>query len=89
MGTIAARDCLRVLELTEQVLACTLLAAVQGLRLRIQRGELQQSALSEDIASMYQDISGYFANLEEDRPLENTLRQTVEYIQNQRWTLYE
>ena len=89
MGTIAARDCLRVLELTEQVLACTLLAAVQGLRLRIQRGELQQSALSADIASMYQDISGYFANLEEDRPLESTLRQTVEYIQNQRWTLYE
>ena len=32
MGTIAARDCLRILQLTEQVLAATLLASVQGVR---------------------------------------------------------
>src|SRR5690606_30847062 len=34
MGTIAARDCLRVLELTEQVAAAALLAVTQGLELR-------------------------------------------------------
>jgi len=34
MGTIAARDCLRVLELTEQVCAAMLIAARQGLALR-------------------------------------------------------
>lgn len=36
MGTIAARDCLRVLELVEQVAAGSLLAAAQGIRLRLQ-----------------------------------------------------
>lgn len=34
MGTIAARDCLRVLELSEQVLAALLLASAQGVVLR-------------------------------------------------------
>jgi len=34
MGTIAARDCLRVLELGEQVLAALLLAGAQGVALR-------------------------------------------------------
>ena len=34
MGTIAARDCLRVLELTEQVAAAMLIAARQGMALR-------------------------------------------------------
>jgi histidine ammonia-lyase len=36
MGTIAARDAIRVLELTEQVAAATLLAANQGVWLRAQ-----------------------------------------------------
>ena len=34
MGTIAARDCIRILELTEQVAAATLFAVVQGVELR-------------------------------------------------------
>ena len=34
MGTIAARDCIRILELTEQVAAAVLLAVVQGVELR-------------------------------------------------------
>src|SRR5690606_14635202 len=34
MGTIAARDCLRVLELTEQVVVAGLLSAAQALDLR-------------------------------------------------------
>ena len=34
MGTIAARDCLRVLELTEQVVAAVLIAGRQALALR-------------------------------------------------------
>ncbi len=37
MGTIAARDALRVLTLTEQVAAACLLAAVQGVELRLAR----------------------------------------------------
>ena len=89
MGTIAARDCMRVLELSEQVLACTLLAAVQGLRIRINNGEIEEQGLSDNIASMYRDVCGYFDNLTEDRPLEQTLRTTVDHIVQQRWSLYE
>lgn len=89
MGTIAARDCLRVLQLTEQVLACTLLAAVQGVRLRILNGEMDEASLSAPVANMYQDVSSYFALLDEDRPMEQELRETIRYIQQQRWSLYE
>lgn len=89
MGTIAARDCLRVLQLTEQVLAATLLASVQGVRLRIMAKELSPDSLTEDVREMVDDIASFFDLLEEDRPTDTLLRQTVEYIQTQRWCLYE
>ncbi|WP_088332645.1 aromatic amino acid ammonia-lyase [Lacimicrobium sp. SS2-24] len=89
MGTIAARDSLRVLQLTEQVLASTLLAAIQGLRIRMVSGELDHDSLPESVRDMYDDIAGYFDNLTEDRPLEAVLRYTVDAIQQQRWSLYE
>ena len=89
MGTIAARDTLRVLQLTEQVLASTLLAAVQGIRLRIQANEIVHDSLSADVMAMYDDITGFFDNLVEDRPLESVLRFTVDAIQQERWKLYE
>ncbi|MGB0935869.1 MAG: HAL/PAL/TAL family ammonia-lyase [Colwellia sp.] len=89
MGTIAARDCLRVLELTEQVLAATLLAAIQGVRIRILKREIAQEALTPAIANMLEDISSFFDLLEEDRPTDSLLRQTVLYIQEKRWTLYD
>jgi histidine ammonia-lyase len=89
MGTIAARDCLRILQLTEQVLAATLLAAVQGIRIRILNEELSYDSLTEDVRAMIDDISSFFELLEEDRPTDLILRQTIEYIQQERWTLYE
>ncbi|WP_440876495.1 HAL/PAL/TAL family ammonia-lyase [Thalassotalea sp. PLHSN55] len=89
MGTIAARDGLRVLQLTEQVLASTLLAAVQGVRIRLTNNEISLNSLSPSLVTMYQDIADYFEDLSEDRPLEAVLRQTVNYIQTQRWSLYE
>ena len=89
MGTIAARDCLRVLQLTEQVVASTLLASIQGLRLRIALGEVEFSSLTADVQTMFTDINDYFALLDEDRPLEEVLRFTVHAIQTKRWSLYE
>ena len=89
MGTIAARDALRVLELTEQVLASGLLAAVQGLRIRIAREELNHDSLSDELRGMYDDVVSYFDDLVEDRPLESVLRETMSYIQSKRWSLYE
>src|SRR6201999_4084734 len=45
MGTIAARDALRVLELSEQVAAVTLMGTVQALRLRERAGQLDDIAI--------------------------------------------
>lgn len=89
MGTIASRDALRVLQLTEQVLASTLLGAVQALRLRFAQGELDKSTLTSPVIAMYDDIVSFFEPLTQDRPLEALLRYTVEAIENKRWSLYE
>ncbi|WP_133470728.1 HAL/PAL/TAL family ammonia-lyase [Paraglaciecola marina] len=89
MGTIAARDCLRVLQLTEQVIAATLLASVQGVWLRIRSGELQKASLTTEMTSMLDDISEFFELIDEDRPTDKLLRQTVEFVQQQKWSLYE
>ena len=89
MGTIAARDCLRVLELTEQVVAATLLASYQAVTLRISQGELKRETLSAPIAEMLTDIGEFFELVTEDRPLEGVLRETVSHIQAKRWALYE
>jgi len=78
-----------VMQLTEQVLASTLLATVQALRIRIKQNELDYDTLSGGMKAMYDDISGYFENLTEDRPLEQVLRFTVHAIQQKRWSLYE
>ncbi|MBQ4839059.1 HAL/PAL/TAL family ammonia-lyase [Pseudoalteromonas luteoviolacea] len=89
MGTISARDALRVLQLTEQVIASTLLASVQGVRLRIAQGQLSREDLEDNVGKMFDDIDASFPLLVEDRPLEQTLRETIASIQGQKWELYE
>lgn len=89
MGTIAARDCLRVLELTEQVAAAVLLASSQGVELRRRRGELGDGALTPALAAMGDSVFASFEFLEEDRPLEVTLRRFIGLIRARHWTLYE
>jgi histidine ammonia-lyase len=89
MGTIAARDCLRILELTEQVASAVLLAATQALQLRQRQGELNTDTLSVSLRVMQQQVTAYFEFLDEDRPLESALRDTVAHIQSKTWTLYE
>lgn len=89
MGTIAARDCLRVLQLTEQVTAAMLLGACQGVNLRLRRGEIQRQDLSSAVVTTLDQVAEIFPFLEEDRAMEQILRQTVELIQQQHWVLYE
>ena len=84
MGTIAARDCLRVLELTEQVAAAVLLAAVQATELRQSLDSLAP-ALRQSSAF----IRNYSPFLENDRALEQELRETVRLIQKRLLPLYE
>ncbi len=88
MGTIAARDALRVLELSEQVAAACLLAVAQALRLRRRNGDLDESHLSKSVGKMLEDLSLSYKLLEEDRPLEGDLRRTVGQIRNRHWELY-
>ncbi|MDN4502134.1 aromatic amino acid ammonia-lyase [Alteromonadaceae bacterium BrNp21-10] len=89
MGTIAARDCIRILELTEQVAAALTLASWQGVKLRIQQNELAEGTLTQELQSMLNDVQSFFPILAEDRPLEHELRNMVNNIQQQRWPLYE
>jgi histidine ammonia-lyase len=83
MGTIAARDCLRVLELTEQVAAAVLLACVQGVELR-GGSEALSPALQDTCAQVRERV----AFLSTDRALEPELRLCIELIRNRHWALY-
>jgi histidine ammonia-lyase len=85
MGTIAARDCMRILQLTEQVAAAALLAMSQGIQLRINQNELDVDSLTPSLAKTLAQVSEDFELLMEDRPLEAVLRQTVAKIQQGAW----
>lgn len=89
MGTIAARDCLRVLALTEQVAAAALLAAWQGVQLRLRGGELAAAQLTAPVRETLAAVGAQFELLCEDRALEGDLRAALEAIRLRRWRLYE
>lgn len=80
MGTIAARDALRVLELTEQVLAAHLFACTQALRLRLRAGELGPRRLGDNIAAFIDQFGDELPMLEEDRPTDRVLRRLCERL---------
>lgn len=86
MGTIAARDALRVLELTEQVVAAMLIAARQGLglRLRIEPALPLSAAMAQWLAALSERI----ALVQEDRALDQELQQLLQAIRTQVWSLY-
>ena len=85
MGTIAARDCLRVLELTEQVVAALLIAVRQGVWLRCRASGVEAPpALRQMVEALGADI----APVEEDRRLDPELRVLIERIRAQAWSLY-
>ena len=88
MGTIAARDCVRVLELTEQVVAAGLLAATQALYLRKNDADFDQQAITPSLEKIYAQLREHFAILAEDRPLEGDLRQLLVLLRQQTWELY-
>ena len=89
MGTIAARDCLRVLQLTEQVAAAALLAAVQGTEQRLALDGQSVSRLAPALRQTLADVRAMSPVLTEDRPLEGELRALIATIQQARWPLYE
>ncbi|GLT18070.1 histidine ammonia-lyase [Vibrio zhanjiangensis] len=88
MGTIAARDCMRVLELTEQVAAASLLASVQAVEIRHRHNELDQCHMSSSLKMIRDSVLEEFEFVVEDRPLENDLRHFISKIQQRYWSLY-
>ncbi len=89
MGTIAARDCLRVLQLTEQTTAAALMAAVQGVQLRIKAQQLSRDGLNPGLQDFIQHCSEITPFLEQDRAMDKDINTVVQAIQQQRWALYD
>ena len=87
MGTIAARDCVRVLDLTEQVVAALLITVRQGawLRRKLNPALVPQASLERMLEWLGADI----AIIEEDRRLEPDLRLLLERVRQRAWKLYE
>lgn len=81
MGTIAARDALRVLELTEQVAAAHLLACSQALKLRQRAGELTAAMITPGVAALMQ----LAPLIEEDGPLDKRLTELTGAIARRDW----
>jgi histidine ammonia-lyase len=86
MGTIAARDCLRVLELTEQVAAGLLIAVRQGVWLR--RKLTPEVMPQAPIERMLETLAADITVIEEDRRLEPTLKILLDRIRRRAWKLY-
>jgi histidine ammonia-lyase len=86
MGTIAARDCVRVLELTEQVAAALLITVRQGVWLRCRLDPSR--TLPAPLAHMLEQLGHDIAPVHEDRRLDGDLRLLLERIRSQAWRLY-
>lgn len=88
MGTIAARDCLRVITLTEQVAAGSLLAMCQGLELRFAQGDIAPDDVSASLHQLVKEVREYSAFIEEDRALEYELRGLCQAIEQRKFYCY-
>ncbi|MGH8400355.1 MAG: aromatic amino acid lyase, partial [Gammaproteobacteria bacterium] len=88
MGTISARDLIRVLELTEQVAAACLAAAAQAVEIRRRRGNRPPARMEDSIHAMRDDVFTLCPYVEEDRALEHDLRRLCDAVRTRRWKLY-
>jgi histidine ammonia-lyase len=85
LGTIASRDAMRVLELTEQVAAAMLIAVHQGVWLRAKQGA---TSLTPALAAQVAALEALVPPIVEDRPLDRELRALCGAITRREWTLY-
>lgn len=84
MGTIAARDCLRIIELTEQVAAALLIAVRQGVALRTMKG----AALKDGpCCAMSIELEAMIPFLTSDRRLDGELKQLIAHIRAENWSI--
>lgn len=86
MGTISARDCIRILELTEQVIACAMMVAAQGVELR--SAKKSGLALPEKVRQMQTMIRKESPYLDEDRALKSEIESLIKGLKTRKWELY-
>src|SRR5574344_631523 len=86
MGTIAARDCIRILELSEQVTVATLLAVTQAIRLRLAKKEITEDRI-KGVRKTFEQTCSFYPLLVEDRPMDKELRKGLELMREKFWEL--
>lgn len=86
MGTIAARDCIRVLQLAEQVQAAHILASTQAIAVR-EKIDGEKVSMGRAADGFVKEVLSDFELVQEDRPLEDDLRRFVGHIQARRWSV--
>lgn len=86
MGTIAARDALRVLELTEQVAAALMVAVRQAIALRMKDGALSPADLTPALAAFTGELDAAIPFIGEDRPLDALLGELCGRTAGRGWT---
>jgi histidine ammonia-lyase len=88
MGTIAARDAIRVIELTEQVTVATMLAAWQACQLR-KRQQAQYLPISQQLERFMQDVGSTFDIVAADRRLDHELRHWLTVVRKEALPVYQ
>lgn len=89
MGTIAARDCIRVLELTEQVAAGLLVAVRQATSLRKTIDPDHHVTFSQETAEFLDHLEELIPFIADDVPLEPILRNLLKVINGHEFSLYK
>jgi len=89
MGTIAARDAVRVLELSEQVAAAGLIATRQALHLRLRAGELTHEIVGSPIVEFCEQMDSLIPFIDEDLPLDRVIAKLCTAIESRGFTLPE
>ncbi|WP_293206313.1 aromatic amino acid ammonia-lyase [Parvibaculum sp.] len=87
MGTIAARDALRVLELSEQVAAALTISVRQALRLRIESGVLSNADIAPAASVFFAEIEQAIPFIEEDRTLDVLIGDLCRRSEMDEWSL--
>lgn len=85
MGTIAARDALRVLDLSEQVAAALMVAVRQALALRMRSEALSLADITPALADFSGALDAAIPFIEEDRPIDALLAELCGGIGAQSW----
>lgn len=89
MGTVAAFDALRIVELTEQVIAAHVIACTQAIRWRVRNRQLAERTIGPAIFEFLESLDASVPFIEEDVPLDGVLRELCATIRSQSLPLGE